>query len=458
MVACLLALLVGSAIAIAVPAQPAAAAAQTVVSLTFDDGRATAYNARSILAAHGMVGTFYVISAALGTSSFYMTRQQVKDLAADGNEIGGHTAYHADLTQLDSVEQQREICYDRNTLLSMGLPVRSFAYPFGFYNAGAESAAAACGYNSARSTDVVTAPAVAESVPAVDPYAVRIGTGSLSLGALEGAVTAAVNGGGGWVPLMFHDVCSGCSSIAISAADLSALLDWLAGQAPNGVVVKTVGDVVGGPVRASVPGPGFPAAPAGVSTVHNASLEYAADGSAPDCFTQDGYGTNTAVWSRTTDAHSGGWAQRLQVSGYASGDAKLLIRQDLGACAPSVVAGHRYTLTTWYKSTAPTAFLVDKRGAGYTFGYWTTGPTLAAVGGWTRASWTTPVVPADGTGLSFGLVLTGNGTLSVDDVSITDADASGRGRGDGGAGGGVEHAGGGGDGGRDGGGDRDRVR
>ena len=67
------------------------------------------------------------------------------------------------------------------------------------------------------------------------------------------------------------------------------------------------------------------------------------------------------------------------------------------------------------------------------------------------------MVPADGTGLSFGLVLTGNGTLSVDDVSITDADAAGGGDG-GGAGGGVEHAGGGGDGGRDGGGDRDRVR
>src|SRR5712692_1334576 len=86
------------------PLVGARAAAPTVVSLTFDDGRATAYTARSILANHNMHATFFLNSPLIGSSSFYMTWQQVGDLYSDGNEIGGHTAYHADLPQIDSTE------------------------------------------------------------------------------------------------------------------------------------------------------------------------------------------------------------------------------------------------------------------------------------------------------------------------------------------------------------------
>src|SRR5713101_2070174 len=86
------------------PMARARAASPTVVSLTFDDGRATSYTARSILANHNMHATFFVNSPLLGSSSFYMTWQQVGDLYSDGNELGGHTAYHADLPQIDSTE------------------------------------------------------------------------------------------------------------------------------------------------------------------------------------------------------------------------------------------------------------------------------------------------------------------------------------------------------------------
>lgn len=404
---------------------PMAAAAdppQTIVSLTFDDGRATAYNARSILSAHSMTATFYVNSAKLDSSSFYLSRQQVRDLYADGNEIAGHSVYHADLTTLDSDEQQREICYDRNTLLSMGFAVTNFAYPFGRYNSSAKAAASACGYNSARSVNVVTG--AAEIVPPADPYAIKIGTGSLSVSALEAAVSTAVSHGGGWVPLMFHDICSGCSSIAISAAEFTELLNWLSGQASNGVIVKTVADVIGGPAQPPVTGPPFPAATGGVSTVRNAFVEYSSDGNAPDCFVQDGYGTNNAFWTITSDAHSGARAQRLEVTDYVSGDNKLMIQEDLGACTPSVLPTHRYRLTTWYKATAPVSFVVDKRGADHAFAYWTSSPDLPATSTWAQVSWLTPVIPGDGTGLSFGLALTSNGCLTVDDIGFVDADSS----------------------------------
>jgi len=56
------------------------AASPTVVSLTFDDGRATQYVGRSILASYGMHATFYLNSPLLGSSTFYMTWQQLQGL------------------------------------------------------------------------------------------------------------------------------------------------------------------------------------------------------------------------------------------------------------------------------------------------------------------------------------------------------------------------------------------
>ena len=65
-----------------------------------------------------------------------------------------------------------------------------------------------------------------------------------------------------------------------------------------------------------------------------------------------GYGTNTPTFRTTTSAakaHSGTRAERLTVSGYASGDAKLLPTLDLGESSyrPSRPAIHtRYEVGT----------------------------------------------------------------------------------------------------------------
>src|SRR3954451_2907960 len=59
--AVLLAWLLLAALLLSVSAR--AASAQTVVSLTFDDGTATQYQADQMLADHGMHGTFYLNSS-----------------------------------------------------------------------------------------------------------------------------------------------------------------------------------------------------------------------------------------------------------------------------------------------------------------------------------------------------------------------------------------------------------
>ena len=90
----------------------AAAQPQTVVTLTFDDGWADVYQGLAMLNAHNMHATYFLNSPRISGDSAYMTWSNVADLAAAGNEIGGHTAYHADLPFIDPTEAQRQICYD----------------------------------------------------------------------------------------------------------------------------------------------------------------------------------------------------------------------------------------------------------------------------------------------------------------------------------------------------------
>ncbi|MDP9347221.1 MAG: polysaccharide deacetylase family protein, partial [Actinomycetota bacterium] len=407
-----------------------ARAAATVVSLTFDDGTATEYQARAMLSSHGMQGTFYLNSSRLGTDSYYMTWAQIADIAADGNEIGGHTAYHIDLTQTDPTEAQRQVCNDRANLLDRGYQVRSFAYPFGAFNAAAKTIVQNCGYNSARSTNQFVPPP-AESMPPADPYAITVAGAAatgISLDTLKSYVTRVEQNGGGWAPLVFHQICNGCDSNAITASNLSAFLDWLQIRAANGTTVKTVGSVIGGAVQPRVAGPAAPPPPNGTNALRNASLEQDTNANkAPDCWDFDNFGANTYTWTRTTDAHTGTNAERLDLANYSDGDGKLVVTRDMGFCTPSVASGRQYRITAYYKSSAPVAFVASTRDTIGRFNYWTTSPSFPASSSWTQASWVTPTIPSGIDGLSFGLALAANGSVTVDDLGFDDAAATGSG-------------------------------
>ncbi len=405
-----------------------AASARTIVSLTFDDGRATEYTARSLLSSHGMNATFYVNSSKLGTDSDYMTWSQVDALAADGNEIGGHTAFHVDLPRTDPTEAKREVCNDRVNLVDRGYSARSFAYPFGAFNAAAETVVSDCGFNSARTTNQFVPPP-SETIPPQDPYAIRVagsaGSG-ISPSKLESYVTKVEQTGGGWAPLVFHQICNACDPNAISQSDLAAFLDWLQPRAANGTIVKTVGDVIGGTVKPPVNGPAAPPPPNGTNALRNSSLERLWHGNiAPDCWDFDSWGNNTYDWSRTTDAHTGSYAVRVDVSRYVNGDSKLVGMRDLGYCTPSVRPGHRYRITAWYRSSRISNYVAFTRDSLGAFHYWATSGDFAAASTWTHATWVTPVIPSGVNGVSFGLAIAGNGFLTVDDLGLDDASPNG---------------------------------
>ncbi|HZC40868.1 MAG TPA: polysaccharide deacetylase family protein [Streptosporangiaceae bacterium] len=418
---------------------------RTVVSLTFDDGDADQLTAARILHAHGMPGTFYIITGAVGTPG-YLTVAQLRELARAGNEIGGHTVSHLDLTRLPAAEVRRQACQGRDTLLRWGFRVTSFAYPGGFSNPRVDAITRGCGFADARIATGLAQPgcpgcAPAETIPPARRYAIRTPgqvDGNWTLADLKQVVTGAQQSkrageaGGGWVPLVFHHVCAGqrCPPLSLRPSVLSKFTAWLAAQRAGGVTVRTVGQVAGGPDR-----PPVPLRPARPHQVVNPSMRTVAGSAAVDpaledvgvpgtflrCWMPGRYGNNTVTWRRTHVAHTGPWALRLQVTRYAGGDAKLLQQFDLGACSLPVTTGRSYQLAAWYRGNVRTQYSVYYRDRAGRWQYWTSSPFFQPATRWTRAAWATPPVPAGATGVSYGLAVAAKGTLITDDYSFRPA-------------------------------------
>jgi len=110
---------------------------------------------------------------------------------------------------------------------------------------------------------------------------------------------------------------------------------------------------------------------------------------------------------------------------YNDGDNKLLVLPDLGYCTPSVNAGHRYRITEWYKSDAPVYFTLFGRDSSWQVSFLGSSDAFPTSSTWTQASFVTDVIPNNVNGLSFGLTLGSNGTLTVDDASFDDAAGTG---------------------------------
>jgi len=242
---------------------PATAATPVVVTLGFDDGTVDQFMyGAPILAAHGMNATFFINTGPINAGdTAHMTWTDVSALAADGNEITGHTIDHADLKPLSVADAEHEVCDDRNELLSRGFAPESFAYPFGSHDAQAEAVVRYCGYNSGRTVAGIrkTGP-FGETTPPADPYATLVPPNpkkATKLSTLEGYVLAAEadTQSTDWVQYVFHRVCDKstgghCGSYTISPSKLGEFLDFLQAEQQAGrVAVRTTAQVIGGPLN-----------------------------------------------------------------------------------------------------------------------------------------------------------------------------------------------------------------
>ena len=418
-------------------AKAKAATSPVTVSLTFDDSNADQMPAEQTMTSLGLHGTFYTVDGWVNQPN-YLTLAQVQQIQADGNEIAGHTVLHPDLPTLSLAEQEREICQDRVNLINWGFQPTDFAYPFADADTN-EQYAAACGYNSARGLGDTVDPegdcrgcVYAETTPPPDPYYLRAPDeveSTWTLANMEAEVTNAQAHGGGWVILTYHHICSDIGN-ADCPADLSttpaifdAFATWLAGQQSNGVTVKTVQQVIGGTFKPAVQDGPQPPAAAGVNALSDPWLTSTNSSTGfPTCYQPGGWGSNTVAWATNTNvppgAPAGSQSETLTVTNYSSGDAKLLPTLDLGTCSPTVVPGNVYNLSVQYESTAISQFALYYRTTNGAWAYWTSSPWLAAASTWTTATFTTPPVPAGANGVTFGLALIANGTLTTNDYSF----------------------------------------
>jgi peptidoglycan/xylan/chitin deacetylase (PgdA/CDA1 family) len=129
------------------------------ILVTFDDAYASfATHAYPELQARGIPVLLFVISGFVGRRACWdlplpgrrvehLSWSALRDLIADGVEIGSHTDTHRELRSLKHEAMRAELVDSRRRLEdALGVEVRTLSYPFGACNAHVVEAAAEAGY------------------------------------------------------------------------------------------------------------------------------------------------------------------------------------------------------------------------------------------------------------------------------------------------------------------------
>ncbi|MBK8907852.1 MAG: polysaccharide deacetylase family protein [Rhodospirillales bacterium] len=128
---------------------------RSIVSFSFDDFPRSAVRVGGrILAAHGVVGTYYVAGGMIGRrgeSGEFATHEDVCDVIANGHELACHSHSHQDGMRVPASAMMRDI--DRNARHVArtigGYRLQNFAYPYGRVSRGLQVAVGAR-FTSAR--------------------------------------------------------------------------------------------------------------------------------------------------------------------------------------------------------------------------------------------------------------------------------------------------------------------
>ncbi len=155
------------------------------VLITFDDGYEGVHrHALPVLAGHGFASTLFVSTGWLrgdhdegGALDTMLDWDQVRELAAAGTEIGGHTHSHPQMDQLDDERLRQETVRCRDIVAGeLGTPPVSFAYPYGYSSRRVRQAVREAGF--AQSLAVGNALARRDQSPyALERVTVRRSTG-----------------------------------------------------------------------------------------------------------------------------------------------------------------------------------------------------------------------------------------------------------------------------------------
>ena len=105
------------------------------IMISFDDSRIEQFTvARSEMSKYGFKGVYFIMTVSLGRPG-YMTKQDVKQLAEEGNTIGSHTWNHSNVKNYSGDDWRIQVDKPSEELEKItGRPVKYFAYPFGLWN------------------------------------------------------------------------------------------------------------------------------------------------------------------------------------------------------------------------------------------------------------------------------------------------------------------------------------
>jgi len=133
-----------------------------VVGITFDDGYLNNFeHALPVLRELGFTATVFMVSAQIGGTNAWdhehgvpsaplMEVAHLKAWMAAGMEVGGHTRHHVNLLQADDATARAEITGCKQDLeQALGVPIRSFCYPYGGHRAEHGEMARQAGYEMA---------------------------------------------------------------------------------------------------------------------------------------------------------------------------------------------------------------------------------------------------------------------------------------------------------------------
>ena len=117
------------------------------ILITFDDGNLDNYTtAFPIMQKYGFTGVLYIVDNYIGADK-YMSVYQIKEMASAGWEVGSHSGNHVDLTAIEMQRQRHEIVDSRMFLKKeLGLPILTFAHPYGVSNHSVLNYAELSGY------------------------------------------------------------------------------------------------------------------------------------------------------------------------------------------------------------------------------------------------------------------------------------------------------------------------
>lgn len=145
--------------------------------ITFDDGYIGNYtNAFPVLVENGFKAVFFVAARYIGSSEYWMSWDQLREMAAQGYSIQSHTWSHPALESLDEKAVLFELAESKRVIEDeIGQPVHAISLPFGSYNKSLFAIARSAGYSvvltsSMMSSGKVSNPAVFGRVPIKASY------------------------------------------------------------------------------------------------------------------------------------------------------------------------------------------------------------------------------------------------------------------------------------------------